>query len=341
MLPPDIPRAPQALGEPPRRRRSGKAHLYAIIVVESLLLALIFLGGMLDSLGREKGKDEFPEMDEIWSYGAGETKVVRIPLRGMIALGGDKPLFGSDAGSADSALKAIRRATHDEEVKAIIMDIDSGGGGITASDILYKALMEFKAAKAGRKIVSIFGDVAASGGYYVAMASDHVVARPTSITGSIGVLIQSFDLRGLGEKVGVKNITIKSGRNKDILNPLVELTEEQRTLLQDIVNELHTHFISIVAESRSQPIETIGELADGRIFTASRALNLKLVDQIGYWEDVMKETSQLLGVKEIKVFRYQQDVGFMSLLEGRTAWDPTSGLYSKLSRTRLLYLWQF
>lgn len=339
MLPPQIPQpAPQP---PPKPKRGGKGHLYAIIAIESVLLAFLLLGGLLDSIEGERGKDEFPELNEIWSCGSGETKVVRIPLRGLIALGADKPMFGSDAGSADSALKAISRATHDEEVKAIIFDIDSGGGGITASDILYKALLKFKVQKTGRKIISIFGDVAASGGYYVAMASDHIIARPTTITGSIGVLMPSFDMRGLGEKIGVKDVSIKSGKNKDILNPFVERTPEQQVMLQEVVDELHTHFISIVAENRDQPIETVKELADGRIFTASAALNLDLVDQVGCWDDVMKKTAELLGVDKVKVYRYQQDVGFLSLLEGRATWDPASSFYNKLARSRLLYLWQF
>ena len=347
MTQPQTPRTPMPAVPPRPAKRGGKGHLYAVIAVESILLALIILGGLCDSMdedffgGRKKGKDEFPELKEIWSWGSGETKVVRIPLRGMIALGGDKPLFGSDAGSADSALRAIRRATHDEKVKAIIMDIDSGGGGITASDIIYQALTEFKAAKAGRRIVSVFGDVGASGAYYVAMASDHVVARPTTITGSIGVLMPSLDMRGLGEKIGVKDISIKSGKNKDLLNPLIERTPEQEVMLQEIVDELHSHFVGIVARNREQPTETIKELADGRIFTASAALKLDLVDQIGRWDDVVGKTAELLGVEKVKIYRYQQEASFLSLLEGRTTWDPASSLYNRLARSRLLYLWQF
>ena len=317
-----------------------------IIALESVVLGVILLIGAWDSisaefLGKPKGKDEFPKLKEIWSCGSGDTKVIKVPVRGMITLSGDKPRFGGDAGSADSALLAIRRATHDAKVKAIILDIDSGGGGITASDIIYHALLNFKAADPGRKVVAVFGDVAASGAYYIAMASDHVIARPTSITGSIGVLIQAFDIRGLGEKVGIKNVTIKSGENKDILNPFVELTAEQRAMLQGIVDELHTRFITLVAENRNKPVETIRALADGRIFSASTARDLALVDQIGYWEDVLAKTAGLLGVDTIKVFRYQQDVGLLSLLGGHAMWDPASALYNTLSQSRILYRWPF
>ena len=143
-----------------------------------------------------------------------------------------------NASSASAALRAIKRATHDPDVEGILLEVDSGGGGITASDILYESLQEFRDADTDRVVVAIFGDVAASGAYYISLAADHIIAHPTTITGSIGVLMQSINARQLGEKIGVHDVTIKSGKNKDILNPLQDLTEEQRALLQGIVDDL-------------------------------------------------------------------------------------------------------
>jgi len=112
-------------------------------------------------------------------------------------------------------------------------------------------------------------------------------------------------------------------------------------MLQGIVDELHTRFITLVAENRNQSVETIRALADGRIFSASTARDLALVDQIGYWEDVLAKTAGLLGVDTVKVFRYQQDVGFLSLLGGHAMWDPAAALYNTLSQSRILYRWPF
>ncbi|MCK5850095.1 MAG: signal peptide peptidase SppA [Kiritimatiellae bacterium] len=329
----------------PRSKPRSNRRFWIIIVI--LVLALIYViskntddSDSENAFGTSMGKDECPKMKETWSYGTGNTKVIRIPLRGMIVLGGNKQLFQSNTGSADSVLKAIHRATHDPDVRAIIMDIDSGGGGITASDILYKALLNFKAKEKDRKVISIFGDVSASGAYYIAMASDYIMAHPTSITGSIGVLIQTLDMRGLGEKIGIKSRTIKSGKNKDILNPFEELTEEQRAILQGIVDELQNRFVSVVAKGRNQTEETVRKIADGRILSASQALDLELIDQIGYWNDSMTITASLLAVDNIKVYSYEEEFSLSALFNGDIKWSPVSSLYHQLSQTRLLYLWQ-
>ena len=340
-IPPPVP--PRIPRNKPKPKRNRKLWFF----IGALILAIIYLiskdsddSDSKTSFGISMGADECPEMKETWSYGSGNTKVIRIPLRGMITLNGEKQIFQSGSGSADSALKSIRRATQDNDVHAIIMDIDSGGGGITASDIIYNALIDFKAKRKNRKVISIFGDVSASGAFYIAMASDHIIAHPTSITGSIGVLIQSLDLQGLGEKIGIKNRTIKSGKNKDTLNPFEELTEEQRIIIQGIVDELQNRFVSIVAKGRDQSEETIREIADGRILSATQALDLNLIDQIGYWDDTMDTTAELLSVDNIIVYRYEQEFSFSSLFTGDIKWSPISSIYHKLSQTRLLYLWQ-
>lgn len=287
-----------------------------------------------------KGADECPALNEVWAEGSGHTKVVRIPLRGMIMLGAEDGFFGAQAGSADLALRAIQRATFDEEVKAIIMDIDSGGGGITASDILYKALTDFRDAQNGRVVVALFNDVAASGAYYIALAADHIVAHPTTITGSIGVLVQSLSMKELAQKIGVKDVTIKSGENKDILNPFNDISPEQRRMMQGIVDELYGRFVKLVAENREIPEDKVRSFADGSIYTAKSAIELGLVDEIGYWSDALVSTKELLKVDDLRVYRYEEEISLSSLFKSASPHNPMSALLQPFTRTRLMYLWQ-
>jgi protease-4 len=287
-----------------------------------------------------RGADEYPELKEIWAEGTGTLKVVRIPLSGMIMLGGEDDFFGSKAGSAGLALRAIQRATQDPEVKAVIMDIDSGGGGITASDILYKALVDFKAAQPGRVVVALFNDVAASGAYYIALAADHIIAHPTTITGSIGVLVQSLNMKELALKIGVKDVTIKSGENKDILNPFNDMTAEQRRMMQGIVDELYGRFVSLVSENRELSEEKVKSFADGSIFTARQAIELGLVDEIGYWSDALASTAEMLDVGAVRVYRYEEEISLSSFFKSTYDRNPLSALLQPFTRTRMMYLWQ-
>jgi protease-4 len=323
------------------RRRWGC--LWAVLAVAATgavaIGASALIGRRLSAPGT-MGEDQSPALKEVWAWGTGETKVVVVPLKGLIMLDRQSSLLGSAAGTADQALRAIRRATCDDSVEAIILEVDSGGGGITASDILYEALLDFRDAQAGRRIVAVFNDMAASGAYYVALAADHIVAHPTTITGSIGVLIESFNIRELGQKIGLKDVTIKSGANKDLLNPLGDLSDEQRRMLQGIVDELHGRFLQLVVERRQLPEEQVREIADGRIFTAGTALDLRLVDQVGYWEDAVDKTAELLKVQDVKVFRYEEHFSLAALLKATQDWSPASAMLLRLSQVRFLYLWR-
>ncbi len=270
-----------------------------------------------ESVAAAYGNDEFPQFEESWSYGQGENKVIRVGIKGMILLNESGGLFSS-RGSSLLALQAIRRATLDDDVQGIILDIDSGGGGITASDIILNALLEFKKVDPHRRVVAICGDVAASGAYYIALGADHIIARPTTVTGSIGVIMQGLNLYGLGEKIGIQDVTIKSGANKDLLNPFQPPSAEHAAVLQSVIDEMHDRFVGLVVEHRGIGEEQVRELADGRIMTARAALDARLIDEIGYWDDAMNRLAELLGVDDVIVYRYDEAFSLLSLFQAST-----------------------
>ena len=270
---------------------------------------------------RPSPEDAYASLEEIWVSGSDndDCKAVRIPMRGMIMLGNSGSGWrSSDEDNADAALRAIRRATVDENVKAILLEVDSGGGGITASDVIYNALLRFKSE--GRYIVVHMGDVAASGAYYISLPADRILAHPTTITGSIGVLISSYNLRELASKIGVRDVTIKSGENKDMLNPFKDLTPEQEKLLQTLVDQMYERFVGLVAKHRGIKLERAKEIADGRIYLAPQAKEIGLIDSIGYTDDALNVVRELCGTDHVKFIRYSQNVSLMSLLRSPGFW---------------------
>jgi protease IV len=335
-----------------KKKRSKAGCLWAALILVAVailggcvLVAVSLMSGNLFKVAAselEVGVDEAPLVDEVWSYGEGETKVIRIPITGFIHLGDESTMLGAIPSQTMVALRSIRAATHDDEVDGIILDIDSGGGGITASDVVFKALMNFREARPGRAVVSIFGDVAASGAYYIALASDKIMARPTSITGSIGVIMKTINLEELATKHGIKDVTIASGGNKDLLNPLKELSPEQEAILQEIVDEMHARFERLLADRRELHFSHAHKLADGRIFSSQKAMDMGLIDEIGYWEDAMVLMQDELDVASIKVFRYEEPFSFSDIFKvsSGAGLQPESAL-RRLLRPQLLYFWQF
>ncbi len=248
-------------------------------------------------------------------------QVVEIRINGMIQDATPASWF-EDPGSSPVALQRIRESTEDAAIRGILLHLNSGGGGITASDILWNSLRAFKHADTNRVVVVMMGSVAASGAYYIAAAADSIVANPTTLTGSIGVIMNSFNIGELAEKIGLKSVTIKSGGNKDILNPFKDLTPEQERMLQNMVDAMHTRFVAIVAQGRGLDEMRVRAIADGRILLAEEARTLGLIDRIGYVDDARDEMARRLGATPDYLDPDDQP-GFLRLLRSPTFWGAS------------------
>lgn len=291
--------------------------------------------------GDDGPADEEPSFTEIWSYGHGEAKVARIAVDGVIMRGSEGGFFDVPVDKIERILAEIRAAQNDDDIVGIILEVDSPGGGVTPSDEIYDALKKFKDSDNDRKVVVLMRDLAASGGYYVSMAGDCLIAQPTAIVGSIGVIMQSMNLKGLGDKVGVRDVTIKSGKNKDLLNPFGEVDTNHVAVLQKMIDTTYERFFRIVRENRPIDEAKLREIADGRIFDASEALQLKLIDQLGYWDDAMKKMAELLGEEDIKVVRYESRVSvFDRLMSAKTPVAVDLKALQEAARPKMQYLWQ-
>ena len=280
--------------------------------------------------------------------GKGSSKILLLDLSGVLSE--DVPSFSIGTPAPRVPLLArvreeLRKAEEDERVKALIVRINSPGGTITASDILYHELLSFKARKKVPVIAAIM-DVGASGGYYAALAADTIVVNPTTITGSIGVVMVTVNAQGLLEKIGVAPLAIKSGPMKDAGSPFRSLTETERAVFQSIIDDMHGRFVELIARSRKMPEDRVRGFADGRVYTADQALKLGLVDRVGYLEDVVALAKERAGLGEAKVIMYHRPKEYRANIYSLT--PPPSTAESTLAQfvaalggggPRFLYLW--
>lgn len=192
--------------------------------------------------------------------------------------------------SSQETLKQIKEFRKNTSVKAILIRIDSPGGAVGPSQEIYK---EIRRTAETKPVVASMGSVAASGGYYIASAANHVLANPGTITGSIGVIIHFPNLRELFDKIGYQMTTLKSGQFKDVGNPAREMTAEEKDLIQKMIEETHAQFVRDVSIARSLPEEEVRKVADGRIILGEKAMQLKLVDQLGNFEDAVAKAAEL------------------------------------------------
>ena len=195
---------------------------------------------------------------------------------------------------SDGIIQALKQFTDDPSIKAIVMRVDSPGGGVAPSQEIYE---EVKKAVAKKYIIVSMGSLAASGGYYISVPATKIFANPGTITGSIGVIMEVPNVQGLLNKIGVKAEVIKSGKNKDIGSYFKSMTGEQRRILQDALDNVHGQFIQAVAAGRKMPVDVIKQLADGRIFTGQQAKKLGLVDELGDLEDAINAAKTMAGIK--------------------------------------------
>ncbi len=197
--------------------------------------------------------------------------------------------------SSKKIIQNIKTFRDDDSIKAIILRIDSPGGGIAPSQEIYREVIKTRRDK---KIITSMGSVAASGGYYIASATDKIIANAGTITGSIGVIMEYANIEEIAKKIGISPVVIKSGKFKDIGSPLRELKDSERKLLQDLVDELHLQFVNDAAKARGIDVETMLTLADGRVYTGQKAFDLKLIDRLGNLDDAVQWVGELAGIKE-------------------------------------------
>ena len=318
--------------------------MYRITII---ILVILLIGSWVTNVGlfaalfginkeaEDNPADSHPSFSEIWSSGHGTAKVVRLNLSGIIVRNEKAGIFGIEQDPVESLLKQIQCAKMDADVKAILLCIDSPGGSVTSSDEIYNALKLFRESQDGRRVFVHIRGLGASGAYYIAMAADYVMAEPTSIIGSIGVIIQNLNMKEFGDKFGISAVTIKSGVNKDLLNPFENIDTNQVEILQNVVNSLQLRFADLVKRKRVVKSEYV---MDGRIFTAQDALKEGLIDSVGYLDDAIIELERLINEEDLYVIRYKQkDSFFGSFLESKA---PFFSSIQSFNSPRFFYLWR-
>ena len=326
---------PQPPLEPPQRRNWSHiwkslgfgcfgcgcfAAFAGLVVLMILVLSLI---GLVGSAIEEANKPDIglPDLETAKMLNLDlpeETEetplVLYVPIKGEIMETMGESLFSVPLkGDCMTALRNIQMAVHDDRISGLFLEIDSPGGEVTLSDTIWKAIQDFKAADENRYVVALFKSTAASGAYYIATAADYIVAHPTTITGSIGVLIESYNVKDLTDRLGIKSVAITSGENKTILSPFETVTEEQKRIIQRIVDEDYARFVSLVAAGRRLPEERVRALADGRVIGAKDALSAGLVDKLGYFSDVRVEFSRFFS-EEPEFVVYSSNESFLRAL---------------------------
>jgi len=220
---------------------------------------------------------------------------------------------------AQATISELKQYSENPLVKAIVLRIDSPGGGVVPSQEIHDAVKRVKN-KSNKAVIASMGTVAASGGYYIAAATDRIIANPGTLTGSIGVIMEMANFEGLMKKVGVEGVVIKSGRFKDVGSPLRKMSDEERKLLQSVMDDVHHQFIQAVADGRSLEVSDVEPLADGRIYTGRQAKDARLVDELGDLDDAIHIAADIAGMEgEPKVVEPRKRFSFRDIIESRWA----------------------
>ena len=243
-----------------------------LLGVFTIVALLVFFSFLFFLIGRLLGR---PSQ---FTFG---DKIAVVEIQGVIT-------------QSSAAIEEIHQYLEDGGVKAIVLRIDSPGGGVGPSQEIHREVLK---AKQQKKVVVSMGSVAASGGYYIACASDLIVANPGTITGSIGVVMEFTNLEELLKKIGVKGVVIKSGEYKDIGSPFREMTVDERKIMQNVIDNVNQQFIQAVAEGRKLDRNKVAGIADGRIFTGEQAQRLGLIDRIGNLQDAIDITARMVGIE--------------------------------------------
>ncbi|PKN09350.1 MAG: signal peptide peptidase SppA, partial [Deltaproteobacteria bacterium HGW-Deltaproteobacteria-7] len=263
------------------------------LFIITALCSLLMLGAC--SAPRLNIFDATPNpLQEFTLEGKGKDKILVIPVNGMISDTPKPGLFSTTLSLVEQVVVQLNKAQNDPSVKAVLLKIDSSGGAITASDLLYHEISAYKA-KTGNKVTVIMMDIVASGAYYISLPADLIMAHPTTLTGSVGVIFLRPKAYGLMDKIGLSVEINKFGKNKDMGSPFRESNDEEKMLTQRTVDTFGNRFINLVQKHRRLDESSLKEVSTARVFVADEALKLKLIDKIGYIRDAIKETKTIAG----------------------------------------------
>jgi len=297
---------PQAETAGKPKRRILRRIIWTIVIVGGALLLINTL---------------LPDLDL-----SGQERVGLIRVEGVIL-------------DAQATIGELKHYSENPLVKAIVLRIDSPGGGVVPSQEIHDAVKRVKN-KSNKAVIASMGTVAASGGYYIAAATDRIIANPGSLTGSIGVIMETANLEGLLKKIGVEGVVIKSGRFKDVGSPLRKMSDEERKLLQSVMDDVHHQFIQAVADGRSLELSDVEPLADGRIFTGRQAKEARLVDELGDLDDAIHIAAEIAGMEgEPKVVEPRKRFSFRDMIESR--WPSVFPKLELETGVKLKYLMAF
>jgi protease-4 len=269
--------------------------------------------------------------------GSGKEKILVIDLSGMITSEKNSSTLSgrTEPGMIPMLREQLDLARRDGRVKAVVFRINSPGGGVTASDILYHEISKFKQ-DTGVPVVAHIMDTGASGAYYAALAADLITAQPTSITGSIGVIMWRVDATGLMQKVGIEAVEIASGDKKGMGSPFRAMAPEERKIFQGVIDDLYNRFVSLIAAARKIPRENLMPLANGRIFTSKEAKDAGLIDSIGYLEDAVLTAQKRANIGQAKVISYYRPGEYIDNIYSRFSLDLGKVMEPGV---QLMYIW--
>ncbi|AFQ45166.1 signal peptide peptidase SppA [Desulfosporosinus meridiei] len=259
-------------------------------------------GKLGDPLSMLSSKSPFST--ETYQEGLGQTIAI-LNVDGTIE-SGNALSAGTNTFDQQVFLQEVENAFKNPEIKAIILAVDSPGGGVYESDQIYQKLKSLKDIYQKPLVVSM-GSMAASGGYYISMPADKILANRFTMTGSIGVIMSTYNYSQLADKWGIEELVFKSGKNKDILNPMRDTTQEEMQIMQGIIDEYYGYFVDVVAEGRKMDRQAVISIADGRVYTASQAKSLGLIDQIGDLDGAITEAAKMINETNPKVIKYKKD----------------------------------
>jgi len=280
--------------------------------------------------------------------GSNSPKIALIDVKGMIIDAERGRLLGRIENPVARFSEALQRARNDPKVRAVIVRVNSPGGTVTASDMMYRDILEFKE-QSSKPVVILMAEVAASGGYYISCAGDEIIAYPTTVTGSIGVIIQTFNFSEGMRKVGIRADAITSGPNKAVGSPFEPMPAEHRELLQGIVDEFYDNFVQIVIANRPGVSPANLEwITDGRVVTGDRAVEVGLVDRLGDLRVAFDVTKQRAGVTSARMVKYHRPLEYVGSPYASAPAPPTGSQVNLFqlnlpdfpySHTGFYYLW--